>query len=236
MPLPKIDVPLFELEMPSTGKKVTCRPFLVKEEKILLMAQQADDDKERMIAIKQILTNCIQDKNFDADKLTTFDVDYMFVKLRARSVDNMVSLVYRDYEDNKEYKFDVDLNDVKIEKPDTHNSKIEINKDIGLIMRYPTVTMVESIRDDSTPEELAEALLFGCLDKVYDNENIYAVDEEPREEVEAFVNSLSVEVYNKIREFFNTMPKMKYVITYKNSMGTDRRIELSTLRDFFMWG
>lgn len=236
MPLPKIDVPLFELDMPSTGKKLTCRPFLVKEEKILLMAQQSDDDKERIIAIKQILTNCIQDKNFDADKLTTFDIDYMFVKLRARSVDNMVTLVYRDYEDNKEYKFDVDLTEVKIEKPDTHNNKISITDDIGIIMRYPTVSMIETVTLDLTPEQLAEVLLFGCLDKVYDSQNIYNVDEEPREEVEAFVNSLRVETYNKIREFFDTMPKMKYVITYKNSLGTDRRIELSTLKDFFMWG
>ena len=236
MPLPKIDVPLFEIEQPSTGKKLTCRPFLVKEEKILLMAQQSDDDKERILAIKQILTNCVQDKNFDPDKLTTFDIDYMFIRLRARSIDNMVTLIYRDFEDDKEYKFDVNLDDIKIEKSGDHTNKIEINKSLGIMMRYPTVTALNEVSVDSTPEEIAEVLMLNCIDKVYDDDNVYNVDDEPREEIETFINSLNIETYNKIRSFFETMPKMSYVIEYKNSLGSDRRIELSTLKDFFMWG
>ncbi len=236
MPLPKIDVPLFEIEVPSTGKKLTCRPFLVKEEKILLMAQQSDDDRERILAIKQIIVNCVQDKGFDPEQLTTFDVDYMFIRLRARSVDNTVSLVYKDFEDNKEYSFDINLEDVKIVKQDGHSNKIEINNDIGIIMKYPTVAALSAIPEDATEDEIVEALLIDCVDKVYDSENVYEVKDEPREEVIRFMESLRIDVRAKIKNFFGSMPKMQYVIEYKNTLGTERRIELNTLKDFFTWG
>ena len=236
MALPKIDVPLFQIDMPSTKKQLSCRPFLVKEEKILLMAQQSGDDKDVILAIKQILSNCIQDRTFDADDLTTFDLDYMFLKLRARSVDNMVKLTYRDMEDDKTYDFEVNLDDIKMEYPEGHEAKIAINSEIGVIMSYPTVSMLERIPVDATEMEAADFLVDTCIDKVYDAETVYNIAEQTEEDLRQFVDGLNVDVYQKMRNFFATMPRLRHVLTYKNSLGNERKIELKSLKDFFMWG
>lgn len=236
MPLPKIDVPLFTMVMPSTQQKLSCRPFLVKEEKILLMAQQAGEEKDIILAIKQILTNCIQDKTFDADKLTMFDVEYMFIQLRAKSVDNIVKLSYRDMEDDNVYDFEVNLEEVNITKDDTIDPKIKITEDVGIIMRYPSVLMIEQLPYDIGEDEANELLVAKCIDKVYDANNVYNVDEQTEEELEQFVDGLNVNVYNDVKQFFYKMPRLQYTIKYKNSLGNDRKIELNSLKDFFMWG
>ena len=236
MALPKIDVPLFQLEMPSTKKQLSCRPFLVKEEKILLMAQQSGDDKEIISAIKQILNLCIQDKTFNPDDLTTFDLDYMFLKLRARSVDNIVKLTYRDMDDDKTYDFEVDLDNIKMEYPEGHEAKISINDEIGVIMSYPTVTMLERIPEGATEMEAADFLVDSCIDKVYDADTVYNVSEQTEDDLRQFIDGLNVDVYQKMRNFFATMPRLQHVLTYKNSLGKERKIELKTLKDFFMWG
>jgi hypothetical protein len=235
MPLPKIDAPLFTLKMPSTNKTLSCRPFLVKEEKILLMAQQSGEEREIIFAIKQILTNCIQDKSFDADKLTTFDLEYMFLQLRARSVDNKAKLSYRDLEDDKVYDFEIDLDDVKLDmkKADT---KIPINDEMGIMMKYPTIDFLERLPEVTTAEELTEMMISSCIDKVYDSENVYDAAEQTPEELQGFIDYLNVNVYNKIKEFITTIPTMSYTIKYTNSLGNERKIELTSLKDFFTWG
>lgn len=235
MPLPKIDLPLFTITMPSIDKKLSCRPFLVKEEKILLMAQQAGEEKDIILAIKQILTNCIQDKSFDPDKLTTFDLEYMFLQLRARSVDNVAKLSYRDLEDDKVYDFDVDLDKVTLDMKKVDN-KIPINDELGILMKYPTIDFVESLPDFASAEEILELMIANCIDKVYDSENIYDAKEQTPEELQQFLDQLNVNVYNKIKEFITTIPTMSYTIKYKNSLGNERKIELTSLKDFFTWG
>lgn len=235
MPLPKIDAPLFTINMPSINKKLSCRPFLVKEEKILLMAQQSGEDRDIVLALKQILTNCIQDMSFDPDKLTTFDLEYMFLQLRARSVDNKAKLSYRDLEDDKVYDFEVDLDKVELDMKDV-DSKIPINDEIGIIMKYPTIEFLEQLPELTTPEELTQLMIASCIDKVYDSENVYDAKEQTPEELQQFVDQLNVNVYNKIKEFLASIPTMSYTIKYKNSLGNERKIELTTLRDFFTWG
>lgn len=236
MTLPKIDTPIFEMTIPSQDKVVKFRPFLVKEEKILLIAQQSDNDRDIVLAIKQILNNCVLDSDFDVEELATFDLEYMFLKLRARSVNNIIEVSYRDLEDDKVYNFEIDLDDVEIQKDENQNNKIKITDEIGMIMKYPSVQTINNIPDSATGLDVVEYLVRSCIDKIYDEENVYIVAEEPEAEVQTFIDNLDVETYDKIRLFFSNLPKMYYKIDYKNSLGNDRSIELSSLRDFFTWG
>jgi hypothetical protein len=236
MPLPKIDTPIFEMTIPSQDKVVKFRPFLVKEEKILLIAQQSDSDRDIILAIKQILNNCILDADFDVDSLATFDLEYMFLKLRARSVNNVIEVSYRDLEDDKVYTFEIDLDEVEIQKTETQSNKIKINDEIGMIMKYPSVQTINNIPENASGTDVVEYLVRSCIDKIYDEDNVYIVAEEPEEEVQAFIDNLDVETYDKIRQFFSDLPKMYHKIEYKNSLDNDRSIELTSLRDFFTWG
>jgi len=236
MALPKIDTPIFEMTIPSQDKVVKFRPFLVKEEKILLIAQQSDTDRDIILAIKQILNNCILDADFDVDSLATFDLEYMFLKLRARSVNNVIEVSYRDLEDDKVYTFEIDLDEVEIQKTETQSNKIKINDEIGMIMKYPSVQTINNIPENATGTDVVEYLVRSCIDKIYDEDNVYIVAEEPEAEVQAFIDNLDVETYDKIRQFFSDLPKMYHKIEYKNSLGNERSIELTSLRDFFTWG
>ena len=235
MPLPKLDQPIFEMLVPSQNKTIRFRPFLVKEEKILLFAQQSENERDIVLAIKQILQNCIIDK-FDVNTLCTFDLEYMFLKLRSKSVNNVVDVSYRDTEDNEVYDFKIDLDEVEIQIPENVSKKIEITDKIGIIMKYPSITLLDSAPDDASPLEMVEYLVRSCIDQVYDEEDVYFVAEQPKEEVDAFIDSLDVETYEKIRSFFNQLPRMYYKLEYKNSLGNDRLIEMTSLRDFFTLG
>lgn len=236
MALPKIDKPLFDLLVPSTGKTVKCRPFVVKEEKILLIAQQAGQEKDIINAIKQVLNNCIQEKGFDVDKLATFDLEYMFLKLRARSVNNVIEVSYRDLEDDKVYDFKIDLDEVEMLQMGKVSNKIMITDEVGILMKYPSVTILDGAPTDVPMAELVEYLVRSCIDQIFDAENVYPISDHTEEEVTEFIEQLDVETFNKIREFFDNLPQMNYKINYKNSLGNDRTIELTSLSDFFTWG
>lgn len=236
MALPKIDKPLFEVLVPSLNKKVKFRPFVVKEEKILLMAQQSDDEKDMILAIKQVLQNCAQDPTFDCDDLATFDLEYMFLKLRARSVNNIIEVSYRDNEDEKVYDFQIDLDSVEMLTKAPSSNIIKISDTMGIVMQYPSVTILDKAPDNMKAAEMVEYLIRSCIDKVYDEENVYPADEETEEELKEFVDNLDLETFGKIREFFDNLPRMYYKIEYTNSLGNKRTIELQTLSDFFTWG
>jgi len=236
MALPKIDKPLFELTIPSSGKAVKFRPFLVKEEKILLIAQSSDNDRDIVTAIKQVIGNCVVDSGFNTDNLTTFDLEYMFLKLRARSVNNVIEVSYRDLEDNQLYTFEIDLDEVDITKPKNVDTKIQVTDDVGIIMKYPSLALVNNIPTEANASATLDYLIRGCIDQIYDAENVYIVAEQPAEEVEEFIDSLDVPSFEKIRDFFDNIPKMYHKLEYKNKLGNDRVIELQSLRDFFTWG
>ena len=144
MSLPKIEYPLFDVVIPSTGVSVKMRPFLVKEEKILLFAQTTGNPKDIVGSIQQVVNNCIVE-NIDVTKLTTFDIEYLFVKLRARSVNNEIEIFYKDPEDEQQYKILVDLEKVEVLKNDKHSNKIEINPNVGIILKYPHTDMMEHL-------------------------------------------------------------------------------------------
>ena len=235
MPLPKIDQPLFDMVIPSTGKKVIFRPFLVREEKILLIAQQSGNDSEIIRAIKQILNNCFVD-DIDLNTFAIFDLEYAFLKLRAKSVNNVVKLSYRDTEDDEVYNFDLDLDTIEIEMPKTINSKIEITKDVGMTMKYPSASITDRMKEFDNEVDLMTFFIVNCVDTIYDDENVYVADDFTEAEISEFLDGLDVKTFELIREFFESVPRLYHKIDYTNKLGNERTIELSSLKDFFMWG
>ena len=235
MPLPKIDQPLFDMVIPSTGKKVAFRPFLVREEKILLIAQQSGNDSEIIRAIKQILNNCFVD-DIDLNTFAIFDLEYAFLKLRAKSVNNVVKLSYRDTEDDEVYNFELDLDTIEIEMPKTVNSKIEITKDVGMTMKYPSASITDRMKEFDNEVDLMTVFIVNCVDTIYDDENVYVADDFSEEEISEFLDGLDVKTFELIREFFESVPRLYHKIEYTNKVGNERSIELSSLKDFFMWG
>lgn len=235
MPLPKIEHPIYSLTLPSTGKQINFRPFLVKEEKILLMAKQGGEDKEIMKALKQIINNCIIDENVDVESFATFDIEYFFLKLRSRSVNNIVSLSYRDFEDDKVYTVDVDLEDVEVIRDPNHTNKIKLNGGIGVVMKYPSIDTVNKLSSENE-EEVAFDVIKQCIDTVYDQDNVYDAKNFSEQEIDEFVQNLDVNSLERVLEFFKTMPKLHYEVKYTNSLNQERVIPLNTLTDFFTLG
>ena len=235
MALPKIDKPLFDLKVPSLDTSIKARPFVVKEEKILLTAQQSGTEKDIVLAIKQVLQNCIVDPTFDTDTLTTFDLEYMFLKLRARSVSNIIEVSYRDNDDNKVYEFEIDLDTVEMLQDKPTNNKIMINDEVGIVMKFPSVTVLEGVPEEVSATDLVEYLVRSCIDQVFDADEVYLASEQTTEELLEFIDSLDIESFNKIREFFDSLPQLYHKLEYTNSNGDARTIELTTLNDFFTW-
>lgn len=235
MALPKIDKPLFDLKVPSLDTSIKARPFVVKEEKILLTAQQSGTEKDIVLAIKQVLQNCIVDPTFDTDSLTTFDLEYMFLKLRSRSVSNIIEVSYRDNDDNKVYEFEIDLDTVEMLQDKPTNNKIMINDEVGIVMKFPSVTVLEGVPEEISATDLVEYLVRSCIDQVFDADEVYLASEQTTEELSEFIDSLDIETFNKIREFFDSLPQLYHKLEYTNSFGEARTIELTTLNDFFTW-
>lgn len=235
MPLPKIDQPLFDVIVPSNGKKIMFRPFLVKEEKLLLISQQGGEDTEVIRAIKQILRLCVQDEDFNVDTLTTFDLEYLFLKLRAKSVNNVVKLSYRDNEDGEIYNFELDLDTIQIEIPKDVNATIEVAEGISMVMKYPSASITDKIQQFDNEVDLMTFFIINCIDTIMTPEEIFSATDYSDGELEEFLDQLPVTSFEKIREFFEKMPKLYHKIEYTNSQGNIRSIELNNLKDFFMW-
>lgn len=235
MKLPQIKHPTFSITIPSSKKEVRYRPFLVKEEKILLFAQQSDDPKDMIAAIKQIINNCVVTDNLDVDALTTYDIEYFFLQLRAKSVNDQVKLSYIDNEDKKQYDFEINLNDVKVIYPEGHNPKIVVSEDTTITLREPAFNVLESM-SSTTDNDIAFEAIAKCIETIVSEGQVFQTADFSAEEVLEFVQGLDVLTFQKIQKFFDTMPKVEFVIEYKNSLGNDRKIVLNSLNDFFMLG
>lgn len=237
MALPKLKYPIFELTVPSSQETHKFRPFLVAEEKILLMAQQSGDLKEIILSLKQVIGNCCQDANFDADKLATFDIEYLFLKLRSRSVSNMAKVYLTDNEDGKEYSFDVDLDKVEMKTNPEHTPKVKLNDEISISLKYPTTQMIDAIATMQIETRAFFEVMKYCIEFVIEGDDKISVfADAPESERDEFVQSIDIAAFTKITKFFETMPKMYYEIEYKNSMGHDRKAVLRNLNDFFILG
>jgi len=236
MALPKLLYPTFDLTLPSTKQEIKMRPFLVKEEKILLIAQQTEEPREVIGAIKQVINNCVITEGFDVDALTTFDLEYVFLKLRARSVNNIIKLTYRDNEDDKSYTLDCNLDEVQVIFDPEHTNFINVTDNITLRMKYPEARLMQSLDPSLSESDIFFELLSNCMDVIVQGNETYLVSEAPREEVDEFISTLDVGTFEKIQTFFKTMPKINHELVYVNSLGNNRTIVLDNLNDFFTLG
>lgn len=235
MALPKLNKPIFEIEIPSMKKKVTFNPFTVKEEKILLIAQESKDPDQMVLAIKQILNNCLHD--VDVDKLATFDLEYLLINLRAKSVNNIFEVNIKDPDTEETIKLEVDIDDIKVQFDPEHKNKIELEPNVYLIMRYPSLKQLDSIikiaGNNSNSEELFE-LMISCFDVLAYGEDIYKFDEyTPQQKIE-FTDDLSGGAINEIKNFFKTIPALQYETSYTNSNGDTKRFLLKGTETFFI--
>lgn len=232
MSLPKTDKPTFSEVIPSTKQEILFRPFLVKEEKILLLAQQSGSDKDITRSLKQVLNNIILTEGVKVEDFYLFDLEYLFLKARSKSVNNIVEVSYVDYEDNKEYTFKVDLDEVVMLENGDVNKNIEIDENVGIIMKFPTADILENLPEEADENQLVDYLIINCIDQIYDGDSVFSPKECELEELTEFIDNLDIKTYQKIKEFFAKIPKMYYRINYVNSLGNDRYVELRNLKDF----
>ena len=231
MALPKIKHPTYSVTIPSTQQSINIKPFTVQEEKILLMAKSSEKTEDVIAAVKQIIQNCIIEA-IDVDKLATFDIEYLFVKLRSKSIGEVVDLEYKDPDTEEVIKFKVNLDDIEIKRNPDHKNKFIINEDVGLSMRYPTLDEIRVIEESDNQENGILDMLFKCVDKIYDNETVYTDFSET--ELQEFINSLPMDSMNKIKEFFDTMPTLEHTVKLKNKNGKTSEVVLKGLNSFFM--
>lgn len=233
MPLPKIDQPIYNIEVPSLKKNFPFRPFLVKEEKLILMAKEGKSETEILSAIKQIVNNCALDPKMDVNKLALFDLEYLFLRLRSVSVDNNVKVSYKDNEDEKIYEFDVNLDDVKMVYPENTSNKVKITDNSGIIMKYPSAALYDDKDFMALEKDYMFELIIRCIDSIYYEDEVYSARDYKKKELSEFLENLNLKVFQEIQKFLLSVPHMEYKIKYKNEKDHDREIVLTSLNDFF---
>ena len=235
MALQKIDTPTFDYTLTISDIDITFRPFLVKEEKLLLVGKEADVAAQ-IKAMKQIITNVvITPEDLDVESLPSVDLEMLFIQLRSKSIQNVVELQYRDREDNELYKFSVDLDELAPTTYENHQNEIVLDDKITIELRDPTIGIMQkagmNIGDGDVESEEIFKLIAGCIVKVYDEENVY--DDFTKKEALDFVKSFDIQRFEKLKEFFDTLPRLTYELNYKNKNGNDRKIVLNGVADFF---
>jgi hypothetical protein len=243
MALPKIDTPTYETKLISTGKTVKYRPFLVKEQKLFLMASQSEDAKEVVNTIKQVLNNCILTNAVKVDELPVFDLEHLFLQIRARSVGEVVNLRYNCNNDvldeNKEtkkcgglVKVDLNLLEITPTKTPNHSNKIELSPKLGIVMKYPNFDIVQKLNIQSEADLLD--LVISCIDYIYDEEQLYYANKTSKEELEEFIENLQQSDLEKIQTFFQTMPKLSKKFDFKcPKCGYSEEINVEGIQNFF---
>jgi hypothetical protein len=234
--LPKLSNPVFEIKQPSTGDALMVRPFLVKEEKILLLAKESGDQNDVYNAIKQIINNCVVTEGFDVDTIPIFDMEYIFIKLRAASVSNIVKFKVQDSTDGIEYDLELDLNDVEVQFPENHDKKIMITDDVGIIMKYPTPALSEKLKDAMNEVDVTNSTILASVDLIFDEEETYSWSQSTPQEQTDFIDNLPIDAYKKIQSFFETSPKIEHIVEYTNSEGKVKKVMFRDLSDFFTLG
>lgn len=240
MSLPKISYPTFSIKLPSNGRKISFRPFLVKEEKILLFAKESGEAEEIYDAITQIINNCVVDDEFDVNNFTTFDMEYIFIQLRNKSVGNIIVATVKDAEDGKEYKVEVDLEAVTLDSFEgaKKNNVVELKDSNKTIfkLRYPTsrdlINAAKHAKNDKDPDLVLELARF-CITDLSDENNVYVWDENTDAEKLEFLNSIKGEAYAEMSNFFGDAPSLNHEVFYKNAAGNQRSVIFRSLEDFF---
>lgn len=234
MQLPKIDAPVFEIKLISQNKPVKYRPFTVREEKILLIAEEGDDDNDILNAIRQVINNCCISE-INVDKLPLFDIEHFFLQLRSKSVSNIAVLRYRDKADGIVREFDVDLDTVKPFVDPKHSNVIKLSDNITVQFDYPTISTAMKV--DRTSKDADVEYLASCLNSIYEGEEVYDASIFTQEQRVEWVNDLSTKLFGKIIEtFVDTMPSLSHTLKYINKNGDERTINLEGYRSFFPQG
>jgi hypothetical protein len=217
MALPINSTPVYNLTVPSTGKKVNYRPFLIKEEKALMLAQQSEDTKVMIESLKTVIKDCIKDP-IDVESLATFDIEYIFTQIRAKSVGEIVELMLKcdTCEDEKAVaKVDIDLTSIEVSKDAAHSTKINLFDDVGVLMKYPTVDLVKQLEnlENASIDQVFDVVI-NCMEGIYTTEEMWNAKDQTKAEMLEFLNNLSSDQFEKIQQFFETMPRLKKEITY----------------------
>jgi hypothetical protein len=239
MPLPKISTPTYELELPSTGQNIKYRPFLVREEKLLVLALESEDTKEITTAIKTVIKNCIQTRGVKVEALPTFDIEYLFLNIRGKSVGEVieVNLICPDDNDTT-VKKEIAIDEIEIKRNDEHTNQIKIDDNLMMEMKYPSLEQfIKSNFDFSANTNNMDQsfdLIVSCIDKIYNSEEVWASSDVTKKELVDFLEQMNSTQFKQIEKFFETMPKLHYSTTIKNpNTKVESEIVLEGLSSFF---
>lgn len=231
----KMKHPTFPITLPISGKKISIRPFTVKEEKILLMALEEKSADAILEATKSIVESCVQTEGFDINDLMMVDLEWLFLQVRSKSVSNIVEVSIKDEDDEKVYDFEVDIADIKVVHNPDHTKKIFLTENSGVVMRYPTLNQIVEMNSYGVDNvvDIMFYLYAICLEKVFDGEKVEVIGDFSIEEAKEFMENMSKASFQKIEKFFETAPSIQYTIKYKNSQDKVKEIVLKGLDDFF---
>ena len=237
MPLPKISTPTYELEIPSTKKKIRYRPFLVKEEKILIIAMESQSDTEIANAVKDVLSTCILTKGVDVETLSTFDIEYIFLNIRGKSVGEDVEVLVTCPDDEKtKVPVRINLDDIKIITSKDHNRDIKLDDQLKMRMKYPSINQfIKSnfVVGDIKPEDTFD-LIISCIEQVYNEEESWSTSDCTKDEMNDFLDQLNSNQFKEIEKFFDTMPKLSHTLKVKNpNTNVVNDVKLEGLSAFF---
>ena len=238
MPLPKIATPTYELELPSTGQTVQYRPFLVKEEKVLVIALESEDTKQITTAIKSVIKNCILTKGIKVETLPTFDIEYLFLNIRGKSVGEEleVNIICPD-DGETQVPVKVNLDDIQVQKQEEHTKRVKLDDSIMMEMKYPSLDQFIKNNFDLTQGNTMDQsfeLIASCIDKIYTEEEVWAAADCSKKELNEFLESMNSSQFKGIEQFFETMPKLSHTIKVKNPVTeVESEVVLEGLASFF---
>ena len=240
MPLPKIATPSYELELPSTGKTITYRPFLVKEEKLLVIALESEDTKQITNAIKAVIRACVLTKGIKVEALPTFDIEYLFLNIRGKSVgeDLDVKLICPD-DNQTEVNVNINLDDIQVQKPEGHSNQIKLDNNLMMELKYPSLN--EFIKNNFDPNEVGTnameqsfVLIGSCINKIYNEDEVWIAADCSKKEINDFLDSMNSNQFKEVETFFETMPKLSHKIKVKNpKTKVESDVVLEGLASFF---
>jgi hypothetical protein len=239
MPLPRITTPIYELEIPSLKKKIRYRPFLVKEEKILIIALESEDSKQIANAVKTVISNCILSKGIKVEDLSTFDIEYLFLNIRGKSVGETVDVLITCPDDETtQVPMSINLDEINVEENPKHSRDIKLDDTLTLRMRYPSMT--EFIKNnfdsgDGVSVDDTFDLIISCIDQIYSEEESWVAKDSTKKELLEFVEQLSSKQFKEVEKFFETMPKLSHTIKIKNpKTDVESEVVLEGLSAFFV--
>ena len=238
MPLPKIATPTYELELPSTGQSIKYRPFLVKEEKVLVIALESEDNKQITNAIKAVLKSCILTKGVKVESLPTFDIEYLFLNIRGKSVGEELEVNVMCPDDNEtQVPVTINLDEIEVQKDENHSNKIKIDDSIMMELKYPSLDQfIKNNFDfnDKNAMDQSFELIASCIDKVYTEDEVWATADCTKKEVKEFLESMNSQQFKEIEAFFETMPKLSHTINVTNpNTKVESEVVLEGLASFF---